>query len=481
LLAASTWPAACGTRPPASVYDRPDGCGTSPVGIGRLDVDGRVSVRAVSAVRDGCDALHHEVCRASIRSQSAIGSRSSSRAGPGARAPSAGGRAVEVNIGRLRFSISDDLAADAGQADGIDRRRGHRHRAVAAPSRVGAASRARRPARGYDVRLTTRPWRRRFAHAAADAARRWCFVGGDGRSTRSSTGCSTTMAQARHAGEGLPLGLVPAGRGSDYARGRIPVTRPLADRCPASRATSAAPWTSADDLPRRPWWPGGRPGATDRRCRGPDEAGVPDPSGSPVLHQRRGVGFSPRRPAHGTLPAAPWRTSYGGVAADYGRLARPQPSPALGRGRREETRSVSRSSSPSVATKVWHARAPDATDRRPLRCRAHRRHVTLELVTFAWRIRSGDHPLATGHHAPHGNLSVEVADAGDRHLQADGGSSAGTRSPSASCRRAPVRLVASGRGQLRPPAARSAGRTQLTSAISGSIRVAGTSAPASGT
>ena len=95
----------------------PMGAGTL-VGIGRLDVDGRaIPVEAVSAVRDGdATPLHAKEVSPRNPIRVAVGDRITLFVeGQGLAA----GRhrleveLYEVNMGRLRFSITDDLATDA--------------------------------------------------------------------------------------------------------------------------------------------------------------------------------------------------------------------------------------------------------------------------------------------------------------------------------------------------------------------------------
>jgi len=95
----------------------PMGAGTL-VGIGRLSVDGRaIAVGAVSAVRDG-DETPLQASEVSPRRpiRVAVGDRITLFV---TGEPLARGRhrldveLYEVNMGRLRFSISDDLSAEA--------------------------------------------------------------------------------------------------------------------------------------------------------------------------------------------------------------------------------------------------------------------------------------------------------------------------------------------------------------------------------
>ena len=95
----------------------PMGAGTL-VGIGRLSVDGRqVPAEAVSAVRDGDPTpMHAKDVSPRAPIHVAVGDRVTLFI---AGQTLAAGRhrldveLVEVNIGRLRFSISDDLAVGA--------------------------------------------------------------------------------------------------------------------------------------------------------------------------------------------------------------------------------------------------------------------------------------------------------------------------------------------------------------------------------
>ena len=193
---------------------------------------------------------------------------------------------------------------------------------------------------------------RRIRAPAADAARSLVLaVGGDGTLHEVVNGLlhDDGSGTPRPADDLPALGLVPAGRGSDYARGlHIRATRPCR-RTASRRSSPATPrqraaWTSARrPIGRRPWWPGGRPRShRSQMPLVPDAARRPGPRApSPVLHQWRGGRLlALRRPAHGPLPAAPRRLPlHSGVAADHRRLARPEPSAAMGRWS-EETRAV---------------------------------------------------------------------------------------------------------------------------------------------
>lgn len=95
----------------------PMGAGTL-VGIGRLDVDGRhIPVEAVSAVRDGDPTpLHASEVTPRRPIRVAVGDRITLFVEGQTLAPGKHRLEVElyeVNMGRLRFSISDNLAADA--------------------------------------------------------------------------------------------------------------------------------------------------------------------------------------------------------------------------------------------------------------------------------------------------------------------------------------------------------------------------------
>ena len=192
---------------------------------------------------------------------------------------------------------------------------------------------------GYDVRLTTRAMEAaEFAHAAADAGAPLVLaVGGDGTLHEIVNGLlhDDGSGTPRPADDLPALGLVPAGRGSDYARGLHVPRDPsvLADRFAAVVAgdTSAASRRGhrRDDLPDD--GPRGRPAdARSHRSpmpRSPDEPGVPD-------HERQvrryfingaGVGFSPFV-AQRTARFPPRLGAYlytAAVAADHRRLARP--------------------------------------------------------------------------------------------------------------------------------------------------------------
>jgi diacylglycerol kinase (ATP) len=291
---------------------------------------------------------------------------------------------------------------------------------------------------GYDVRLTTRAMEAaEFAHAAADAGARLVLaVGGDGTLHEVVNGLlhDDGSGTPRPADDLPALGLLPAGRGSDYARGlHVP-------RDPSVLAARFATVVAGDPFAARgvdigqttyrvtplvAGRPTPEPPIADASVA--DEPGVPD-------HERQaryfingaGVGFSPfvaqrtaRFPprlgaylytAASLLTIIDWRDRSLHLRwdADGGEEMRSVESIELALGGYEGGgMHVAPGADPTDG--LFDAVLIDATSR-------------WELVTFAWRIRSGDHlrsPRVTVRRTA--SLSVEVADGrGPVYLQADG-------------------------------------------------------------
>ena len=292
---------------------------------------------------------------------------------------------------------------------------------------------------GYDVRLTTRAMEAAdFAHAAADAGAPLVLaVGGDGTLHEVVNGLlhDDGSGTPRPADDLPALGLVPAGRGSDYARGLHVPRDPsvLADRFAAVVAgdPSAARGVDIGETTYRVTAAGGRSadaGATDRRCRGARRAGARDGERQArYFINGAGVGFSPfvaqrtaRFPprlgaylytAASLLTIVDWRDRSLHLrwdADDGSEETRSVESIELALGGYEGGgMHVAPDADPTDG--LFDAVLIDATSR-------------WELVTFAWRIRSGDHlrsPQVTVRRTT--SLSVEVADGrGPVYLQADG-------------------------------------------------------------
>ena len=292
---------------------------------------------------------------------------------------------------------------------------------------------------GYDVRLTTRAMEAAdFARAAADAGAPLVLaVGGDGTLHEVVNGLlhDDGSGTPRPAADLPALGLVPAGRGSDYARGLHVPRDPsvLADRFAAVVAgePSAARGVDIGETTYRV-----TPLVAGRPTPEPPiaDAVVPEePGAGEGERQARyfingaGVGFSPfvaqrtaRFPprlgaylytAASLLTIVDWRDRSLHLrwdAEDGNEETRSVESIELALGGYEGGgMHVAPDADPTDG--LFDAVLIDATSR-------------WELVTFAWRIRSGDHlrsPQVTVRRTR--SLSVEVADGrGPVYLQADG-------------------------------------------------------------
>ncbi len=292
---------------------------------------------------------------------------------------------------------------------------------------------------GYDVRLTTRAMEAAdFAHAAAEAGAPLVLaVGGDGTLHEVVNGLlhDDGSGTPRPADDLPALGLVPAGRGSDYARGLHVPRDPsvLADRFAAVVAGDASAARGVDIgettyrvTPLVAGRPTPEPPIADAAV--PDEPGALDGERQArYFINGAGVGFSPfvaqrtaRFPprlgaylytAASLLTIVDWRDRSLHLRWDVDDGS-------------EETRSVESielalggyegggmhvAPDADPTDGLFDAVLIDATSR-------------WELVTFAWRIRSGDHlrsPQVTVRRTT--SLSVEVADGrGPVYLQADG-------------------------------------------------------------
>lgn len=306
-------------------------------------------------------------------------------------------------------------------------------------ARVWPAMAAELDARGvaYDVRLTTRALEAaEFAHAAAeDGAALVLAVGGDGTLHEIVNGLLHDAGSGSpHAAAQLPvLGLVPAGRGSDYARGlRIP-TDPgiLAERFAAVVAgdpSAARPVDIGEATYRLTSLVAGRPAPEPPIVEvAPGDGFHPDGGERLARYfiNGAGVGFSPFV-AQRTARFPPRLGAYLYTAASlltivdwHDRSLRLR----WGDGD-EETRAVE---SIELALGGYEGGgmhvAPDADPTDGLFDSVIIDATSRwELVTFAWRIRSGDHLRSTQVAVRRAaGLSVEVADGrGPVYLQADG-------------------------------------------------------------
>ena len=298
---------------------------------------------------------------------------------------------------------------------------------------------------GYDVRLTTRAMEAaEFAHAAADdGAPLVLAVGGDGTLHEVVNGLlhDDGSGVLRPAADLPALGLVPAGRGSDYARGLHVPRDPsvLADRFAAVVAgdPSAARGVDIGETTYRvtalvAGRPTPEPPIADAAV--PDEPAARDePEARDGERQARyfingaGVGFSPfvaqrtaRFPprlgaylytAASLLTIVDWRDRSLHLrwdADDGSAETRSVESIELALGGYEGGgMHVAPGADPTDG--LFDAVLIDATSR-------------WELVTFAWRIRSGDHLRSRQVTVRRtASLSIEVADGrGPVYLQADG-------------------------------------------------------------
>jgi diacylglycerol kinase (ATP) len=292
---------------------------------------------------------------------------------------------------------------------------------------------------GYEVRLTTRAMEAAdFAHAASVAGAPLVLaVGGDGTLHEVVNGLfhDDGSGTPRPAHDLPALGLVPAGRGSDYARGLHVPRDPsaLADRFAAvvGGDPSAARGVDIGETtyrvtPRVAGRPTPEPPIADASV--PDEAGAPDGERQArYFINGAGVGFSPFV-AQRTARFPPRLGAYLYTAASLLTIVdwrdRSLHLRWDGEDGPDETRSVESielalggyegggmhvAPDADPTDGLFDAVLIDATSR-------------WELVTFAWRIRSGDHlrsPQVTVRRTA--SLSVEVADGrGPVYLQADG-------------------------------------------------------------
>jgi diacylglycerol kinase (ATP) len=289
---------------------------------------------------------------------------------------------------------------------------------------------------GYDVRLTTRAMEAaEFAHQAAAAGSPLVLaVGGDGTLHEIVNGLLHADGTGElHAHDRLPaLGLVPAGRGSDYARGLHVPSDPnlLADRFAAVVAgdpRAARPVDIGQATYRATVRVAGRPTPEPPIVERPPNVDTGDGGDRQARYfiNGAGVGFSPFV-AQRTARFPPRLGPYLYTAASLLTIVdwRDRSLRLRWGDGEEETRAVESielalggyegggmhvAPDADPTDGLFDAVLIDATSR-------------WELVTFAWRIRSGDHlrsPQVTVRRTD--ALSVEVADGGGPvYLQADG-------------------------------------------------------------
>ena len=289
---------------------------------------------------------------------------------------------------------------------------------------------------GYDVRLTTRALEAaEFAHQAAEAGSSLVLaVGGDGTLHEVVNGLlhDHTTGSA-HADHRLPtLGLVPAGRGGDYARGLHVPSDPLvlAERFAAVVAgdpTAARPVDIGQATYRATALVAGRPAPEPPIVEAPLEVGADGGGDRQARYfiNGAGVGFSPFV-AQRTARFPPRLGAYLYTAASLLTIVdwRDRSLRLRWGDGDEETRAVESielalggyegggmhvAPDADPTDGLFDAVLIDATSR-------------WELVTFAWRIRSGDHIRSPQVEVRRTDaLSVEVADGrGPVYLQADG-------------------------------------------------------------